>query len=764
MTMNRLLLICLFSCLAIGSAFAQTKKADSLRAVLAKHPQADTFRVNRLNELIQEGFKKKPLAHPEQLDSLASHTLQLAQRLNYPYGQAFALWNQGGIKYWQGQIKQTQQLSQRALVQAKRSGNKPFLLTLLLDISYGARDEQQRNYFRQAMAVAQTIGDADVIFNTHMRIVYICADNYIVALQWGLPLLAKVEKGTNLIHYYLVLEQLSYIYLGLKDYDQALIYLKRMQLVGKRLGNKEYQGVALATMGDMYQKKGQPDQAIAVLKQARTFLVDQWQLVVPIEGQLAQCFEQKGDHQAAMRYAHRALATLPISEEDDTFYKVPAWLALSQAHFYTNRLDSALYYGVKCLQRERVFLNNGRLETPRDVNKILAQIYVSKKDYGSAYRYQIRFMTYKDSLNNEEVTRKATAARFNDQMSRQQSQIVLLTKDKQLQAEEARRQRKLLYISLVVLILIGCLLALLYRNNRQKQRANILLEKQKVEIQHQRDQTQQALAELKATQAQLVQKEKMASLGELTAGIAHEIQNPLNFVNNFSEVSAEMVEELAEEHQKPQRDADLENELLTDLKDNLHKITHHGQRASNIVKGMLEHARNSSGEVQPTNLNALADEYLRLAYHGQRAKDKDFSCELITQFDPAIGQVAIMSQEIGRVLLNLFSNAFYAVRERQKQGDSDYQPTVTVSTVKTKAGVEIRVSDNGMGMAESVEQKIFQPFFTTKPTGQGTGLGLSLSYDIITKGHDGNLKVESQEGEGSRFTIQLPTSPKQAKV
>ena len=264
-------------------------------------------------------------------------------------------------------------------------------------------------------------------------------------------------------------------------------------------------------------------------------------------------------------------------------------------------------------------------------------------------------------------------------------------------------------------------------------------------------------AELKASQAQLIQKEKLASLGELTAGIAHEIQNPLNFVNNFSEVSAELVSELQEEEAKPDRDTELIQELLNDLSGNLQKINHHGGRASNIVKGMLEHSRTESGEKRPTNLNTLAEEYVKIAYHGLRAKDKNFNCELVTDFDPTLEPVEVAPQEIGRVLLNLYNNAFYAVSEKQKTAPATYQPTVRVSTQRSETGIEIRVKDNGTGISDVVKAKIFQPFFTTKPTGEGTGLGLSLSYDIITKGHGGTLTVASQEGEGSTFMIRLPS-------
>jgi two-component system, NtrC family, sensor kinase len=282
---------------------------------------------------------------------------------------------------------------------------------------------------------------------------------------------------------------------------------------------------------------------------------------------------------------------------------------------------------------------------------------------------------------------------------------------------------------------------------------------QKAELSHQKEELQAALNELQAAQDQLIQKEKLASLGELTAGIAHEIQNPLNFVNNFSEISVDLLDELQEERQKPdgERDLALEEELFTDLRQNLQKIGHHGQRASGIVRSMLQHSRASTGQREPTDLNALADEYLRLSYHGLRAKDKQFNASFEAELDPALPPVALVAQDIGRVLLNLYNNAFYAVQQR-KQSDSDpaYQPTVRVTTKRDPDTAEIRVRDNGTGIPPDLLDKIFQPFFTTKPSGSGTGLGLSLSYDIITKGHGGTLRVESEAGTFTEFIITLP--------
>ncbi len=254
-----------------------------------------------------------------------------------------------------------------------------------------------------------------------------------------------------------------------------------------------------------------------------------------------------------------------------------------------------------------------------------------------------------------------------------------------------------------------------------------------------------SLDELKSTQAQLIQSEKMASLGELTAGIAHEIQNPLNFVNNFGEVNNELLEELKEIQKNDIRDFTKENDIISNIHQNEEKIIHHGKRADAIVKSMLQHSRSRTGQKEPTDINALADEYLKLSYYGFRANDKLFNCILQTDFDEKIGKVNIIPQDISRVLLNFYNNAFYAVSEKIKQKKEFYEPKITVTTRKINSKVEIRVRDNGNGIPAIVKDKIFQPFFTTKPAGQGTGLGLSLAYDII-KAHEGEINVETKEG------------------
>ena len=312
----------------------------------------------------------------------------------------------------------------------------------------------------------------------------------------------------------------------------------------------------------------------------------------------------------------------------------------------------------------------------------------------------------------------------------------------------------------VIYALIAVLIGLRIHKSQKARTLRLAREKAQEKELEQAKEIEKAYTELKSTQSQLIQSEKMASLGELTAGIAHEIQNPLNFVNNFSEVSNELVDEMNEELDKG--DFEEAKAISKDIKQNLEKINHHGKRADSIVKGMLQHSRNNSGEKENVDLNKLTDEFLRLAYHGLRAKDKSFNATLETNFDPKLGEIEVVSQEIGRVILNLFTNAFYAVNEKQASAAStDYKPTVSVITKRLKNSITIAIKDNGNGIPKNVVDKIFEPFFTTKPTGKGTGLGLSMSYDII-KAHNGQLDVSTKTGEFTEFKITLPLKTKKS--
>ncbi|MGB3163539.1 MAG: ATP-binding protein [Chitinophagaceae bacterium] len=407
---------------------------------------------------------------------------------------------------------------------------------------------------------------------------------------------------------------------------------------------------------------------------------------------------------------------------------IQTYLLRAEIFNQKQEFDSSLNYAHKArLTAEEVGLKSFIAQT----YSVLANAYRTLNKQDSGYYYLKQAAPLVDSLNKIE---KNNLIRY---------QNILFTENQNLQKieqEKTANQNRIRIISLLGTLGFILLVALLlYRNNRQKQKSNRVLET--------------TLTNLKSAQSQLIQSEKMASLGELTAGIAHEIQNPLNFVNNFSEVNKELAVELEEEIDKGNySDA---KAIAKDIRDNEEKINHHGNRAAAIVKGMLQHSSSSSGVKEPTNINALADEYLRLAYHGLRAKDKSFNATMKTDFDESIRDINIIPQDIGRVILNLITNAFYVIDEKKKQQLAGYEPTVEVSTRKESNKVLISVKDNGNGIPQKILDKIFQPFFTTKPTGQGTGLGLSLSYDIV-KAHGGELKVETKEGEGSEFIIQLP--------
>ncbi len=435
-----------------------------------------------------------------------------------------------------------------------------------------------------------------------------------------------------------------------------------------------------------------------------------------------------GDSQKGENYFRKGIE---LSRKYNSLFLVAAISNDLASLFFDNKMrDSCLYYFYQCLSLSQ---KNHYKIFEMYSSRSLYYLYDSLST-DSTLKYMKIYIAARDKVFSQEKMKQFQAASF--EAEKKESDLA--------NAEASYKSRLRMYIVIGTAFVFLIVAFVLFRNNRQKQKANKVLET--------------TLTNLKSTQTQLIQSEKMASLGELTAGIAHEIQNPLNFVNNFSEVNTELIEELKGERQKAEgvRNTELEDELLNDIKANSEKINHHGKRAGDIVKGMLQHSRTGSGKKEPTDINALCDEYLRLSYHGLRAKDKSFNATMKTDFDSSIGKINIVPQDIGRVVLNLINNAFYAVSERPKAEGEGFEPTVSVSTKKVSDKIEIKVSDNGNGIPQKVLDKIFQPFFTTKPTGQGTGLGLSLSYDII-KAHGGEIKVETKEGKGSTFIIQLLT-------
>ena len=449
------------------------------------------------------------------------------------------------------------------------------------------------------------------------------------------------------------------IFYEMNNLDSALLYIQKSRKFGWKKGSK---GWPIFTAGRIYAKTNQVDSAFVLYHLAIEELIQEHNMkdLAETYNSMASLFQKRGNLESALVYAQKGNE---IAKKD----------SLSK-ELYNNYL-------------------------------IMSSIY-EKRNVDSAFYYLKSALAEKEKLYGQEKVEQFVSYKFNEELREQEN----------LNAERVYREglkRNILIAAMVVFLLV---IILLFRNVQNKKRGNKLLSEQKTNVEN-------ALNQLKSTQSQLIQAEKMASLGELTAGIAHEIQNPLNFVNNFSEVNTELIEELEQE----------------------------------VDNGNMDEVKAIAKDIRETDINKLADEYLRLAFHGLRAKDKSFNATMKTDFDESIGKIDVIPQDIGRVILNLITNAFYVVNEKNKMNISDYEPVVAISTKKLADFVEIKVSDNGNGIPKSALDKIFQPFFTTKPTGEGTGLGLSISYDII-KAHGGGLKVETKEGEGSEFRVQLPLS------
>ncbi len=484
-------------------------------------------------------------------------------------------------------------------------------------------------------------------------------------------------------------------YMNGGKYDSALLLIKNAITTFSDLKDTSGSGRALKYLGDTYQRLGNFDIAAKTILQSISLL------------------------KTTNDYVHLGLA----------------YISLNRVYTDIKKNDSALYYAKESL---KIYERRKDPIGKKDAYNLLDSYYDQMGRTDSASVYLKLAKSLSDSLG-EEVRKNLLS--FQDVVVAEQVKLEKLEKEKIETREKSRTY--LLMAGILVSIVIALLL---YINNQHRKKTNETLRQRNEEIEN-------ALHQLRSAQAQLIQSEKMASLGELTAGIAHEIQNPLNFVNNFSEVNSELLAELEE----AAATGDLQEVklIVQDLKANEDKIRHHGKRADSIVKGMLQHSQKGSVQKELTDLNAMADEYLRLAFHGFRAKDKTFQSDFSTSFDPSIGKVNIVQQDIARVLLNLINNAFYAVNEKRKLGIPGYEPSVHITTLRQAKEVRVEVKDNGQGISPANIKKIFQPFFTTKPTGEGTGLGLSLCYDMM-KAHNGEIQVSSVEGEGSKFTIVIP--------
>ena len=745
--------IFLSSLLLISSLYvvAQNKALQKLRQELAKHPQQDTVYLHKIAHFIYYDTLFSQLT-TEQKDSLHKVRLNIARKLNNTDETMYALI---GIAYFKSVMYQDSEaidFAKQSYNLAIKQNNKEIQANALFvigEVKQSTNPQEGMNDLLKAEAIAQGLPNKPFLFQCQSSIgdyynAYL--HNSAKSMEWLLKALNTAEDAHDPQQLKQVMAALGALYSVLGDYNSALLYLKKAQKISDSLRTPD--AFLQNNLGNTYLSLEKYPEAIAAYKKGLAGDYNGGDSALH-ENNLAVVYLQMDNLPLVFSYAFSALKRAQelnyhnqITQSNNT---------LAGAYLKKNMTDSALYYATKGFD---LASKDNNLQYIEGNSETLADIYVKKEDYKNAYKYYVQFIKYRDSISNVQVANKASMLEYNYNLEKTKGQIASINAQK-------KNQKNILIASLIVLGLIIITAIMLLRNNRQKIKANKQLQQQKQKV-------ESTLSELRSTQAQLIQSEKMASLGELTAGIAHEIQNPLNFVNNFSEVNIELTNEMNDENNIEEIKA-----IANDIKQNSEKILLHGRRADGIVKSMLQHSRKNSGQKEPTDINALCDEYLRLSYHGLRAKDKNFNADFKTDFDNNIGKINVVPQDIGRVLLNLFNNAFYTVSKPPSPKGENYKPLVSVTTRKIKLpaingsksfplgtggheGIEIIVSDNGNGIPQNIIDKIFQPFFTTKPTGEGTGLGLSLAYDIITKEHKGTIKVESREDEGSMFVIQLP--------
>ena len=582
-----------------------------------------------------------------------------------------------------------------------KTGNYPEALKVInqgLKIAEDPSNKKKAGYLQKGQNLPMYRLSVIGILYSALESIYAYVGDYEKQITAAREAIPHLEAAGDILNLAGVYPDIGDSYLKLNKLDSALFYQQKSLEYYPKLSfeDRKFEGATYTSIGTIYEKMGHSDLA-------------------------------RQNYQKAIQ----------VSElHDNPRHTGNACLQLANLYQSLKKADSVFLFAKKALE---AFTQGGYKKEIAIAYRMISNYYHDQNNTDSSFAYLRLATLLNDSVGSIERKRlqEFQVAAFNQQLKLQQQE-----------QERIENQGKLKTIAIITLIAVFSTIGfLLYRNNRQKQKANQTLQEKNSQI-------EQTLSDLKATQKQLIQSEKMASLGELTAGIAHEIQNPLNFVNNFSDVNKELVDELQQELRVGKVDGAIA--ISNDIKENEQKINHHGKRADAIVKGMLQHSRASSGQKELTDINALADEYLRLAYHGFRAKDKSFNAKFETDLDKTIEKINVVPQDIGRVLLNLINNAFYAVDEKKRQLDGSYEPCVSISTRKVNSRVEVRVKDNGNGIQQKVLDKIFQPFFTTKPTGVGTGLGLSLSYDIVTKGHGGELKVNTVENAGSEFIIRLP--------
>jgi two-component system, NtrC family, sensor kinase len=720
-----LLVLCLVAWSVSGgkSQNIESLQSDLQKLMLKPDFEQDTVYLNKANEL---GFMLAE-SNPDSAFSFLENQINLCRQAKFKKGEAEALKIFGNALQNKGD----------------------FSASLI--------------YYQDALSIAESLPDGNLLpgILNNIGLVYYSQGNYPEALVNFYEAIKGSENTNNLNVKAAALNNIALIYYEQNKLEEAKSKYTEMLEIYRQLDNKGRMILAYNNIGDVQLKQNKPLEALETLKIGHTSALD---------------LQSPEFIEMTARTLADIYATLDSTDKSESLYKesieiakekgygVPyshSTIGLAELYFKKGNLQEAFLLANEGLaQAEKM----GQIMQLRNANELLAKINEENKDYAQALEKYKLFKFYNDSINNTQGKRLAATLESEYEFNK-----------KTLEFEKANLRQKWLIISaFLALFAFLVILFIVYRNKNKLDKAYHILKENNLEIENKNTKLENTLNQLKATQLQLIQSEKMAYLGELTAGIAHEIRNPLNFVENFSEVSAELVEEIKQGRKKNQDkvDFELENEILEDIKQNLEKINHHSKRADAIVKGMIAHSRPSSGEKEMTDVNNLSREYLNLAFQSFKSKDKEadsvlLPIELSTDFDESLPKLEMVRSDIGKVLLNVLNNAFYACTNTKYitnalRINSDFKPQVKVSTKNIGDKIEISISDNGPGIPDSIKDKIFQPFFTTKPTGQGTGLGLSLSYDII-KAHGGEIHVKSREGShiqegeiGSEFSILLP--------
>lgn len=707
---------------------SQNPKADSLLWVI-KSSEDDSLKVRAYIDLGQEFLSSDINQSIHYLDD----AILIALKIDYKKGLADAYYLQGRALANQGNFQDAIFTNRQSLMEYQdlndKAGEANILSNLGSIYSRMGNSTKALEFQFQSLKIAEEIGDK--------RRIGTCYNNIGTIYQ---------EAESTL--------------------DDALDSFKKALEVFEQIDYEDGISTVAMNIGESYFLEHKYDSALQYHQLALDICDGTIDAAFPLT-QMGEIYGILGEFATANNYHRRALA---ISDKLDAKFDLAQSLI---GYAKTQKRQGDLQQAIRTLERARLLAEEIDAKSElKDAYEGLSELFALTGDYRTAYENEINAKSVKEEIAKSSTDEMIRQLQF--ELSQKEAEIELLQKDTELKNAAVSNQRIVIFAAFGGLFMFLFISISLFRNNLSKKKANRLLQSQKEEIHAQREKVELALDQLKSAQAQLIHSEKMASLGELTAGIAHEIKNPLNFVNNFSEVSYDIILEIQELRSKQNaldespgsektEDDKLEDELLRDIRINLEKVTHHGQRADAIVQAMLEHSKFKSGELEPTDLNALAKEYLNLAYQSFKVKNKDADIKLITDFDPDLPKIEIVRQDFGRVLLNIINNAFYVLNKKLskdaelKEGDL---PTLTLTTSiysrpQGGTGAVISISDNGPGIPDKIKDKIFQPFFTTKPTGEGTGLGLSLSYDIV-KASGGEIQVTSEVGKGTTFLIEVP--------